>query len=146
MTTRHYIWSFLSAQHLGLEKLRMIIIALLFEWFTDSQTPARVIEAGSMKLDLHRLASEISQFCAEHSILLEVQWVPRTENEKADYISRLQVDFDDWQITQDFFLSLGELWDPQAVDCFVIYYTIKLHSFSFLETRVTQELTSLHKI
>ena len=72
-----------------------------------------------MKLNLHRLASKISQFCAEHSILLEVQWVQRTENEKADYISRLQVDFDDWQITQDFFLSLGELWGPQAVDCFV---------------------------
>ena len=67
---------------------------------------ARVIEAGRMKLDLHRLAIKISQFCAEHSILLEVQWVPRTENEKADYISRLQVDFDDWKITQDFFLSL----------------------------------------
>ena len=99
-----------------------------------------------MKLDLHKPASKISQFCAEHSILLEVQWVPRTENEKADYISRLQVDFDDWQITQDFFLSLGELWGPQAVDCFVNYYTAKLHSFSLLETRVSQELTSLYKI
>ena len=48
-----------------------------------------------MKLDLHRLAIKIFQFCAEHSIRLEVQWIPRTENEKADYISRL-IDFDDW--------------------------------------------------
>ena len=99
-----------------------------------------------MKLDLHRLAIKISQFCAGHSILLEVQWVPRTENEKADYISRLQVDFDDWQITQDFFLSLGELWGPYTVDFFVNYYTAKLPSFSFLETRMSQELTSLYKI
>ena len=137
---------FLKRAALRTRKLRMIIIALLFERFPDSQTPARVIEAGSMKLDLNRLASKISQFCAEHNILLEVHWVPRTENEEADYISRLQVDFDDWQITQDFFLSLGELWGPQAVDCFVNYYTAKLPSFSFLETRVSQELTSLRKI
>ena len=99
-----------------------------------------------MKLDLHRLAIKISQFCAGHSILLEVQWVLRTENEKADYISRLQVDFDDRQITQDFFLSLGELWGPHAVDFFVNYYTAKLPSFSFLKNRVSQELTSLYKI
>ena len=49
-----------------------------------------------MKLDLHRLAIKIFQFCVEHSIRLEVEWIPRTENEKADYISRL-IDFDDWQ-------------------------------------------------
>ena len=97
-----------------------------------------------MKLDL--LAIKISQLCAGHSILLEVQWVLRTENEKADYISRLQVDFDDWQITQDFFLSLGELWGPNAVDFFVNYYTAKLPSFSFLKNWVSQELTSLYKI
>ena len=47
-----------------------------------------------MKLDLHRLAIKIFQFCAEHYIRLEVQWIPRTENEKANYISRL-IDFDD---------------------------------------------------
>ena len=44
-----------------------------------------------MKLDLHRLAAgardghllavKIFQFCAEHNIRLEVQWIPRTENE-----------------------------------------------------------------
>ena len=44
------------------------------------------------------------QFCAKRSIRLEVQWIPRTENEKADYISRL-LDFDDWQITHNLFLS-----------------------------------------
>ena len=60
-----------------------------------------------MKLDLHRLAIKIFQFCAEHSIRLEVQWIPRTENEKADYISRL-TDFDNWQITHDLFVSMEE--------------------------------------
>ena len=81
-----------------------------------------------MKLDLHRLAIKIFQFCAEHSIRLEVQWIPRTENEKADYISRL-IDFDDWQITRDLFLSLEELWGPHTVDSFANYYTAKLPRF-----------------
>lgn len=67
----------------------------LVKWFTDSQTAARIVEVGSTKLDLHRLAIKIFQFF--FSISLEVQWIPRTENEKADYISRL-LDFDDWQI------------------------------------------------
>ena len=63
---------------------------------------AQIVEVGSMKLHLHRLAVKIFQWCSEHNIRLEVQWIPRTENEKADYISRL-IDFDDWQITQEFF-------------------------------------------
>ena len=39
------------------------------------------------------------------------------------------IDFDDWQITQDFFLSLEELWGPHTVDCFANYYTTKLPWF-----------------
>ena len=39
------------------------------------------------------------------------------------------IDFDDWQITQDFFLSLEELWGPHTVDCFANYYTTKLPRF-----------------
>ena len=62
---------------------------------------------GSTKLDLHRLAVKIFQFCAKHNIRLEVLWIPRKKNEKADYISRL-IDFDDWQITPEFFLRLED--------------------------------------
>ena len=54
-----------------------------------------------------------------------MQWIPRTENEKADYISRL-IDFDNWQVTQDFFLSLEELWGAHTVDCFADFYIAKL--------------------
>jgi hypothetical protein len=32
-----------------------------------------------------------------------VEWIPRTENERADFISRI-VDFDDWGISEDLFL------------------------------------------
>ena len=112
-------WRELAAIYFSLESFALILEGSLIKWFTDSQTAARIIEVGSMKLDSHRLTTKIFQFCAAHSIRLEVQWIPRTENEKADYISRL-IDFDDWQITQDFFLSLDELWDPHTVDVLLI--------------------------
>ena len=87
-------WRELAAIVFALESFAPILEGSLVKWFTDSQTAARIIEVGSMRLDLHRLAIKIFQFCAEHSIRLEVQWIPSTENERVDYISRL-VDFDD---------------------------------------------------
>ena len=100
----------------------------LVKWFIDSQTAARIIEVGSVKLDLHRFAIKIFQFCAEHSIRLKVRWIPPTKTEKTNYISHL-IHFDDWQITQDFFLSLEELWGAYTVDCFADFYIAKLSRF-----------------
>ena len=88
----------------AIDSFAPILKGSLVKWFTDSQR------------------------AAEHSIRLEVQWIPRTENEKADYISRLR-DFDDWQIMHDLFLSLEELWGRHTVDCFANYYTAKLPRF-----------------
>ena len=102
-------WRELAAIVFALESFAPILEGSLVKWFTDSQTTARIIEVGGMKLDLHRLAIKIFQFCAEHSIRLEVQWIPLTENEKADYISRL-IDFDDWHITHDLFLIWKSYW------------------------------------
>ena len=79
----------------ALESLAPVLERSLVKGFTDSQTATKILEVRSKKLDLHRLAIKIFQFCAKHSIRLEVQWIPQTENEKADYISLL-LEFDDW--------------------------------------------------
>ena len=50
--------------------LAPILEGSLVKWFTDSQTADRIVEVGSIKLDLHRLAIKIFQFCAERSIRL----------------------------------------------------------------------------
>ena len=100
----------------------------LVKWFTDNQAAAKIVEVGSMKLDLHRLAIKIFQSCAKHQIQLDVQWIPRTDNEKADYISRL-IDIDDWQITQEFFQLIDNQWGPHTVDCFANFYNAKLDRF-----------------
>ena len=62
-----------------------------------------------MKLELHRMARRIFDICVQSGIYLDIQWIPRTLNQQADYISRL-IDIDDWQTTDDLFLSLNDRW------------------------------------
>ena len=47
-----------------------------------------------MRSDLRTIAVEIFQFCANNDIELELQWIPRTEIERVDYISRI-IDIDE---------------------------------------------------
>ena len=81
-----------------------------------------------MRSELHTIAVEIFQFCANNDIELELQWIPRTEIERADYISRI-IDIDDWQISADCFKSLEECWGVHSVDCFANYYNKKVCKF-----------------
>ena len=46
----------LAAIDFSLQSFAPILEGSLVKWFTDSQTVARIIEVGSMQLDLHRLA------------------------------------------------------------------------------------------
>jgi hypothetical protein len=46
-----------------------------------------------------------------------VEWIPRTKNERADFISRI-VDADDWGISEDLFLYVDSLWGPHEIDWF----------------------------
>ena len=47
-------WRELAAIDFSLESFAPILEGSLVKWFTDSQTAARIIEVGSMELDLHR--------------------------------------------------------------------------------------------
>jgi hypothetical protein len=44
---------------------------------------------GSIKLELQDIALCIFKNCVQHYIIIDVEWVPRTNNEKADYINRI---------------------------------------------------------
>ena len=75
------------------------------KWYTDSQAAAKIFDIGSMKPDLHKLVTKIFGACLRSKIKLEIQWIPTTENEKADFISRL-IEVNDWQQTESFFATL----------------------------------------
>ena len=78
-----------------------------------------IISKGSMKCHLQDIALDIYNQCLNYNLSLDVEWIPRTENERADFFSRI-VDFDDWStgISEDLFLYVDSLWEPHEIDWF----------------------------
>lgn len=62
-----------------------------------------------MKEHLHRIALDVYFFTKHHHIDLEVEWIPRTENEKADYLSKI-IDPEDWGIKNAYFHAVSAHW------------------------------------
>ena len=104
---------------------------------SDSQNACRIIQVGLRK-DLHVIALKIFQFCVDNGIELEMQWIPRTKLDRADFISRI-IDVDDWQITTSFFLNcwiiLGGL-----IQWTVLPISITKKSTSFIRDFGTQNV------
>lgn len=123
--SRSSTWRELSAIEFSLLSCLPILSSSHIKWYTDNQATAKIVEVGSMKLELHTIALRIFKICYEHSIHLDIEWVPRDRNTRADFISKL-VDFDDWQVTEDVFKDLDSLWGPHTVDCFATYYNRKI--------------------
>ena len=121
-------WRELCAIEFSLRSCAPVLKGSHVKWFTDSQAAARIVEVGSMKLDLHKIARRIFDICVQSGIYLDIQWIPRTLNQQADYISPL-IDVDYWQTTSDLFSSLNERWGQHSVDCFANYYNHKLPRF-----------------
>ena len=67
------------------------------KWLSDNQNVVQIIQYGSKKPHLQDGAMSIFETCFQHSIKLVMNWVPRSENEVADCISKLR-DFDDWKV------------------------------------------------
>ena len=60
------------------------------KWFTDNKNIVGIVSKGSMRADLQRVALDIFRHCLINGIQLEMEWIPRSMNDKADFISRLQ--------------------------------------------------------
>ena len=102
--------------------------------FTDNQGAARIVSVGSSKVRLQSVAMSIFDFCLSNGISLEAQWIPRSQNEKADLLSRF-VDKDDWRINPSVFRLLDAKWGPHTVDRFATYYAQLLRFILKFATR-----------
>jgi hypothetical protein len=49
--------------------------------YTDNQNVVRITNTGSMKSELQSLAIEIFNLCIRKTISLEVEWIPREQNQ-----------------------------------------------------------------
>ena len=65
--------------------------------FTDNQGAARIVSVGSSKVRLQSVAMSIFYF--SNGITLEAQWIPMSQNERADLLSRF-IDKDDSVVRQ----------------------------------------------
>jgi len=85
----------------------------LLSWLTNesggsliyNQNVIRILTVGSKKADLQEQALAIFSISLTHCIHIEPEWIPRKENEVADYLSRI-VDYDDWSLDHNTFMEL----------------------------------------
>ena len=98
-------WREMRAVEQALSSFKLQFSGKSLKWYTDNQNCLRIVQAGSMKERLHSLAYSIFSICTKHSISIDIQWIPRMENTKADYISKM-VDHEDWGVSDTFILSL----------------------------------------
>ena len=63
------------------------------------------------------IAVDIFQLCARCDIQINVQWIPRNENETADHLSRY-VNKDDRSLIPEVFAQFDCRWGPRFIDCF----------------------------
>ena len=110
-------WRELKAVSLVLASFATKLAGHRVKWFTDNQNVVHIVEAGSGKQHLQCIALNIFEMCFKHGIRLDIEWIPRSLNDKADYISRIQ-DFDDWKVNPQLFALIDSLWGPHTVDCF----------------------------
>ena len=99
------------------------------KWYTDNQCVVSIVHKGSMKRHLHDLSRDIYKFACSNAIDIQMEWVPRSENERADLLSRI-VDRDDWSVSDALFKFLNHVWGPFTFDRFADYNNAKLEKFN----------------
>ena len=62
-----------------------------------------------LKTNLQNIALNIISFCVKNCVILDVEWIPRTLNGKAEYFSKI-VDFDDLVIVTGVASILQSKW------------------------------------
>ena len=120
-------WRELKAVDLVLRSFADKLAGHAVKWFTDNQNVVRIVQAGSRQPHLQDGAMIIFELCWKHGIRLEMAWIPRSLNDRADYVSRI-VDFDNWGVHPFVFSWLNGQYGP-SVDCFASSQNAQLQRF-----------------
>ena len=122
-------WRELSAVWRVLQSLAGALSNYRVRWFTDNQNVVRILQVGSRQPQLQEVAIKIFSLSINCQIRLEPEWVPREENEQADYLSRI-IDLEDWFLNPSLFARLDAEWGPHTVDRFADYNNTQLVRFN----------------
>ena len=118
-------WRELKAVQLAVESLAHDLKGHQVACFADNQNVLSVLSGGSRVKELQSLALEMFALCVTNCILLEMKWIPRDLNAKADCLSKI-IDFHDYALNDDMFRMLDVRWGPQSVDRFACSYNTRL--------------------
>ena len=94
-------------------------------WFTKNQNVCSIVTTGSRKPQLQAEAMAIFSTSVANNIRIEPEWIPRAENDVADYLSRI-TDYDDWNLDHSIFRSIEQQWGPHTIDRFSSHYNTQL--------------------
>ena len=95
----------------------------------DNFSATRILEIGSSKEHLQKLAMDIFYHCLRNNIKITPQWIPREHNYDADYYSKIK-DTDAWGIDQECFDYINVHFGPFSVDRFADDRNKKLQIFN----------------
>ncbi|XP_053400756.1 uncharacterized protein LOC128557413 [Mercenaria mercenaria] len=121
----------LRAVFLALRAYGSTLKNLSVKWFSDSQSCVKIVQAGSTKLELQHDSLEIFNLCLKWNIDLNIQWVPRTQNQIADHISKIH-STDEWEVSTEFFKFMDQMWGPHDIDRSASFKNRKLKRFNSL--------------
>ena len=92
----------LRAVYLALKSFKNFIIGKKVKIFSDNQNGYVLYMLGAVSYTLQQIAVDTFSFCMTNSVAFQAQWIPRGNNELADYLSRM-VDPYDWMLHPDLF-------------------------------------------
>ena len=126
---RSSTWRELRAVRMVLESLIEKLRNERVRWFSDNQNVVRILQTGSRKPDLQSEALAIFSLTLQGQVRIDPEWVPRTLNQQADWLSRID-DHDDWALHPNHFRVIDKMWGPHTVDRFACYYNAHLQRFN----------------
>ena len=99
----------LKAIHNVIESCAPLLAHSKVKLFSDNQGACTIVDKGSPKLILNQVAIDFLFVLAlRNDITLCLQWIPRSENERADFIIKF-FDKDDWKINPMIFDQLSQI-------------------------------------
>jgi hypothetical protein len=122
-------WRELRTVEYGLQCFGKMLQHMSVFWYTDNKAVEAIVKKGSMKMHLQDLALSIFTITSHFKIVLNVIWIPREENTKADAISKFW-DTDDWSVTDDLFQACSLRWGEFTIDRFANFRNAKLPKFN----------------
>ena len=92
----------------------------------DSQNCVKIVNSGSTKKALQDITVSIFVLCFQTQISIDITWIPRSLNDKADFLSKL-VDYNDWIVSPEFLNFMNEMWGPFDIDRFANFKILDYH-------------------